>query len=56
MKILFLLGYYNDGIIINIEHHFYTDEKLFELFCIRIDFAKYFIFHILYEKCRNLFI
>ena len=28
--------------------HFYTDEKLFELFCIKNDFAKYF------AKYRNL--
>ena len=30
--------------------HFYMDEKHFELFCIKNDFAKYF------AKQRNLFI
>ena len=43
--------YCNDEIIIDSKKHFYTDEKLFELFCIiENDFAKYF------AKCCNLFI
>ena len=32
------------------KHHFYINEKLFELFCVKIDFAKYS------EKCQNLVI
>ena len=39
-KILFLLGYYNDGIISNTKTLLLTDEKLFELF--KNNFAKYF--------------
>ena len=39
---MFLRVYYNDDIVINIKHHFCKDEKLFELFCIKVDFAKYF--------------
>ena len=36
--------------MINTKTQFYTDKKLFELFCIENDFAKYF------AKFRNLFI
>ena len=32
-----------------IKHRFYTDEKIFELFCIENSFARYF------AKCHNLF-
>ena len=46
---IFLLGDYNDEII-TLKNHFYTDEKLFELFCIKNDFAKYS------PKYCNLFI
>ena len=49
LKILFLLGYYSDEVIIDTKHRFYTDEKLFELFFVKNDFAKYFV------KCCNLF-
>ena len=34
--------YYNDEIIIKTKAYFHTDEKLFELGCIKNDFAKYF--------------
>ena len=37
-----MLRYYNDEIIINTKTHFFTDAKLFELFFIKDDFAKYF--------------
>ena len=47
---IFLLSYYNDEIVINTKIHLYTDERLFELFCIENNFAKYF------AKCCNLFI
>ena len=47
---LFLLDYYNDQIIINTNNKHCTDEKLFELFYIKNDFAKYF------TNCCNLFI
>ena len=43
-----MLGYYIDEIILNINTPFYANEKLFELFCIKNDFLKYFV------KCRNL--
>ena len=46
---LFLLGYYNDEIIYHNKAQLYTDENLFELFCIDNDFAKYF------AECHNLF-
>ena len=49
-KILFLLRYYNDEIIINTKTYFCTDEKFFELFCIENDFAKCF------AKFLNFFI
>ena len=32
--------FYNDEIIINTKTHFYTDEKLFELFCTENAFEK----------------
>ena len=41
-KILFLLGYSNYQVVINTVTPFFMDEKLFELFCIENDFAKYF--------------
>ena len=41
-KVLFLLGYYNNDILIDTKFHFYTDKKFFEIFCIEIDFANYF--------------
>ena len=37
-----------DGIIINIKTLFYNGEKLFELFCFKNDFVKYF------AECRDL--
>ena len=43
---MFLLRYYNDEIIIKLKHYFYMDEKLFELFFIENDFAKYFAIHL----------
>ena len=39
-----------DEIIVNTKTHFLTDEKLFELFWIENDFAKYF------AKFWNLFL
>ena len=35
-----LPSFYNDEIIINTKTHFYTDEKLFELFCTKNAFEK----------------
>ena len=32
------------------KHNFYTDEKLFELFCSKNDFPKYF------ARCQHLFV
>ena len=37
-----IFNHYNDEITINTKTHFHTNEKLFELFCIENDFAKYF--------------
>ena len=47
-KILFLLGWYHDKIIININTPFLYGLKLFGLFCIENDFRKYL------AKGRNL--
>ena len=41
---------YNDEITSHTKRHFYTDEKIFWLFCIENGFAKYF------GKCPSQFI
>ena len=40
-KIVFLLRYYNDKIMINTKTHLYMTKKLFDLIYIKNDFAKY---------------
>ena len=47
---IYLPRYYNNEIITNTKTKFYTDGKLFELFCFENDLAKYF------EQCCTLFI
>ena len=44
----FCLGYTIMKLKIPLKHCFYTDEKLFELFCIENNFPKYS------AKCHNL--
>ena len=41
-KTLSSLGQYNKEVLINTVIHFFMNEKLFELYCIENDFAKYF--------------
>ena len=49
-KILVLLWYYNDHIIIDTKHCFYADEMLFELFCIENGFCEIFLKMSLFRK------